>query len=149
MLKASKFDYTVKHLKSKPRPLDLGLEMIMKDTNFHNSSKCCKMITSKAWYSHLHLMNIFSKRKRVCLVNHSLTYTNIPQISLLAVRMRTVNLTWCCPMWVTIPKQGHGLMLPQLSKGRASILRLPRFLGSVHESLDSPTNRNSAQSILL
>ena len=40
-------------------------------------------------------------------------------------------------------------MLPPLSKGMASILTLPRFLGSVHESLDSPTSRNSAQNILL
>ena len=65
----------------------------------------------------------------------------------LAARMRTLNLTWCCPMGVTIPKQGHDLMFPLPSEGMTTNLRLPIFLGSLHDSVDSPTSRDSVQSI--
>ena len=64
----------------------------------------------------------------------------------LATRMRMVNLTLCYPMWITIIKQGHDLMSPPLSKGMATNLRLPRFLGSIHNNLDSSRSRHSAQS---
>ena len=50
-------------------------------------------------------------------------------------------------MWVTIPEQVHDVMLPLPSKPIASNLRFPRYLGSIHESMDSPTSRHSAQSV--
>ena len=45
-LKASKFDYTLRCLKSKTRPFDFVLEVITKDTNFNSSYSCFKMLTS-------------------------------------------------------------------------------------------------------
>ena len=45
-LKASKFNYILRCLKSKTRPLDFVLEVITKDTNFNSSHSCCKMLTS-------------------------------------------------------------------------------------------------------
>ena len=45
-LKACKFDYIVRCLKSKTRPLNFVFEVITKDSNFNNSYTCCKMLTS-------------------------------------------------------------------------------------------------------
>ena len=45
-LKASKFDYVLRCLKSKTRLLDFMLEVITKDINFSSSHSCCKMLTS-------------------------------------------------------------------------------------------------------
>ena len=46
LLKACKFDYIVRHLKSKIMPLEIGLEMITKDTNFNSSYTGSRMLTS-------------------------------------------------------------------------------------------------------
>ena len=44
-LKACEFDYIVRCLKSKTRPLDFVLEVITKHTNFNKSYNCCKNLT--------------------------------------------------------------------------------------------------------
>ena len=149
LLKACKFDYIVRHLKCKTRLLDFGLGMITKDTNFNKSYNGSKMLTSLKHSILSYIQQNISVKAKECNFLTTLLTTQIfdrfhcP----LTARMRNLNLTWCCLMGVTIPKQGHDLMFPLPSEGMTTNLRLPTFLGSLHNSVDSPTSRDSVQSI--